>query len=345
MTAAPISADVLDNQPGTSSLLAALHFTLEMDPALHEVLAGSPMLLGPDVLTDLPAWRAAIAALGQTVAALPTPYDQQVWMEDVFIPTADETGQLRLRLYRPVQSVGLLPVFYWMHGGGLLGGTPEQDEGQMKQIAAATGALVVSVNYRLAPEFPFPTPLDDCYAGLLWVTDHAHDLGIDEQKIAVGGASAGGGLAAALAQRVHQTGGPRLVHQSLTYPMLDDRNLTNSSREITSLGLWDRVHNITGWQAYLGGNSAGRAVPEFAAAARATDLSGLPSTFIGVGSLDLFRDENLEYALRLMAAGVSTEVHFYAGAVHGFDWHIPDSPMARGFLQKRIQALQLAYAG
>jgi acetyl esterase/lipase len=187
-------------------------------------------------------------------------------------------------------------------------------------------------------------PLEDAWSGLNWVLTNATDLGIDINRIAVGGASAGAGLAAALAQKVLYDGGPKLVHQSLTYPMLDHRNITNSSKEITSLGIWDRHYNIFAWEQYLGSSDISKKTPLFAVPFAKKELSGLPPAFIAVGALDLFRDEDIEYALRLMEAGVNTELHFYSGAVHGFDFHVPQNPMTIDLLNKRIVALRLAFS-
>ncbi|WP_224994643.1 alpha/beta hydrolase [Cesiribacter sp. SM1] len=315
-----------------------------MDPAIKKALHAAGISV--DSLTEFPelaAWRAGVANYGLSVAATQTPFDDKVILEDKLLTLGGDGNIIRLRMYRPTQNKGLLPAFYWMHGGGMMLGTPEQDDVQMKQIAAETNALVVSVDYRLAPEFPFPVPLNDCYAGLQWLAEHAKELGVDNSRIAIGGASAGGGLAASLALMVRKKGGPKLVHQSLTYPMLDDRNLTRSSHQITSLGLWDRCYNIFGWESYLGTKDGRQDTPEFAVPAREQDLSSLPPAFIGVGALDLFRDEDIDFALRLMEAGVTTELHFYPGAVHGFDWYTPHSAMSTSFLSKRLNALKLAF--
>lgn len=329
-----------------SSLLSSLEFNLEMHPAIKKTLEDAGIKSGKTLdLPDLKTWREEVTKIGRAVAATPTIYDRYVTLEDKWIGVDSCKSTIRLRIYRPKNRKKLIPVFYWMHGGGMMGGRPEQDDVQMKQIAVEAGIMVVSVDYRVAPEFPFPTPLNDCYAGLIWLTNNADEYGIDQEKIAVGGASAGGGLAASLALMVREKGGPKLIHQSLTYPMLDDRNITNSSHQITSLGLWDRSFNIFGWESYLGTKNGREDVPELAVPAREKDLGGLPHTFIAVGALDLFRDEDIEYALRLMEAGVTTELHFYPGAVHGFDWYVPQEAMTISFLNKRIQALKLVLEG
>jgi len=329
--------------PKGQGLSSKLNFDLTMDPAIRQALKDNGMdRLDTSTFPDLIAWREEVREYGLAIAAAPTPYDGQVAVKDQTIAASDGSA-IRLRIYRPSGTRSGLPALCWMHGGGLMGGTPEQDDAQMKQVAAATGAIVVSVDYRLAPEFPYPVPINDCYDGLVWMADNAEVLGIDAGRIAVGGASAGGGLAAALALMVKARGGPRLIHQSLTYPMLDDRNVTNSSYQINATGVWDRAYNLYGWSAYLGKKMLLEKIPPTAAAARAADLSGLPPAFIAVGSLDLFRDEDIDYALHLMETGISVELHFYHGAVHGFDWHVPGSAMTASLLGKRINALNIAF--
>ena len=326
---------------GADNIMSALRFNLDMDAEIAAGIRSGKIITNPTAVPDLAVWRKALLLFGERMAATPTPFDDRIKVEDTMIAAADGAG-IRLRMYRPAAADGLLPVYYWMHGGGLMLGTPEQEEIQMKEIAVMTGALVVSVDYRLAPEHPYPIPLEDCYHGLLWIDAHADNLGVDKQRIAVGGASAGGGLAAAVAMMSLKLGGPAIIHQSLTYPMLDCRNQTKSSHEILSLGIWDRAYNLYGWHAYLG-EKGYEHLPDYAIPALAKDLSGLPPAFIAVGSLDLFRDEDIAYALRLMEAGVSAELHFYHGAVHGFDWHVPDSAMTKSLFSKRINALNVAF--
>ncbi|WP_188133903.1 alpha/beta hydrolase [Chitinophaga sp. CF418] len=326
---------------GADDILSALRFNLDMDSEIAAGISSGKIMTNQAEVPDLAVWRKALLLLGERMAATPTLFDDRLKVEDTMIPAADGSD-IRLRIYRPAATHVPLPVFYWMHGGGLMLGSPEQEETQMKEIAVSTGALVVSVDYRLAPEYPYPIPLEDCYQGLLWIDAHADQLGVDKKRIAVGGASAGGGLAAAVAMMSLRLGGPAIIHQSLTYPMLDCRNQTKSSHEILSLGIWDRAYNLFGWHAYLG-ERVYEHLPDYAIPALAKDLNGLPPAFIAVGSLDLFRDEDIAYALRLMEAGISAELHFYHGAVHGFDWHVPDSAMTKSLFSKRINALNIAY--
>jgi triacylglycerol lipase len=188
-----------------------------------------------------------------------------------------------------------------------------------QQMAHEAECLVVSVDYRLPPEVPYPGPLEDCYCGLLWVHENADELGVDRGRIAVAGESAGGGLVAALALLARDRGEVPLVHQHLIYPMLDDRTCRQTANPFAGEFVWSPESNQFGWSSMLGGQTGGPDVPAYAAPARADDLSGLPSTFIAVGALDLFAEEDMEYARRLMRAGVPTELHVYPGAYHGFE--------------------------
>jgi acetyl esterase/lipase len=213
---------------------------------------------------------------------------------------------------------GLLPCVYSIHGGGYVIGTNLMDDPILDQLCPTLGVVGVSVEYRLAPETPYPGPLEDCYRGLQWTYEHAEELGIDPNCIGVMGVSAGGGLAAALCLLARDRGEVPVAFQLLDQPMLDDRQITPSSRE-DGLAVWSRHSNTFGWKAYLGDLYGRDDVPPTAAPARATDLAGLPPTFVSVGAADGFRDEDIDYALRLNQAGVPTELHVYPGACHGFN--------------------------
>ena len=223
---------------------------------------------------------------------------------------------LPVRVHRPRGVDGPLPCVYAMHGGGMIMGTHTMDDSTFEVWCQGLGVMGVSVDYRLAPEHPYPSPLDDCERGLLWAVEHADELGIDLDRLGVFGISAGAGLAAGLALRVRDNGGPRLAFQLLETPMLDDRQITASSRT-EGLIVWSKASNRFGWSSYLGELDGGD-VPAEAAPARAADLSGLPPTFVSVGTADGFRDEAVDYALRLATAGVPTELHMYPGLPHGF---------------------------
>ena len=236
-----------------------------------------------------------------------------------------------VRIYTPTEGSGSpatdAPAILWIHGGGYMFGTGLGEDPRLARWCDALDAVVVSVEYRLAPEHPYPAPLEDCYAALAWTVRHAVDLGIDPARIAVAGASAGGGLAAALALLARDRAEYALAYQLLIYPMIDDRMATRSSTLDTVI--WTTKANALGWRAYLGHEPGVDGVPGYAAASRADDLTGLPPAWIGVGALDVFRDENIEYAQRLLGAGVPAELHVYPGAPHGFESMCPDAAVAR----------------
>lgn len=238
----------------------------------------------------------------------------QVKREDRLIDTDPE---LRLRVHRPVDAEGTLPAVVSLHMGGYVLGSYEDDDFRHDRMAPKLGYVGVAVDYRLAPETPYPGPLEDCYAGLKWTYEHADELGVDPQRIGILGASAGGGLAAALALLARDRGEIPVAFQMLLYPMLDDRRTTKTSAWDTVI--WDPTTNELGWSCYLGELFEKDDVPAYAAAARATDLTGLPPAFVSVGSLDLFCDEDVEYAARLNHAGVPVELHVYPGMPHAFD--------------------------
>lgn len=197
--------------------------------------------------------------------------------------------------------------------------------------------MAVTVEYRLAPEFPDPYPVEDCYAGLVWTSDHAEELGIDPTQLIVAGASAGGGLAAGIALLARDRKGPALAGQVLIYPMLDDCDNTISTSQIDGEGIWDRSSNVMGWTALLGERKGTDDVSIYAAPARATDLSGLPRTFIDCGSAEVFRDEDVAYATALWQAGVQAELHVWPGGFHGFDMSAPDSVLGKKMISTRSQ--------
>jgi acetyl esterase/lipase len=221
-------------------------------------------------------------------------------------------------------------------------GKAEQADLQAKSIASEIGCAVVSVDYRLAPEVPHPGPVEDCYAALKWLHASAGELGVDTTRLAIGGDSAGGGLTAALALLTRDRGEVPLVFQLLIYPMLDDRSVTTTDpHPYSGEYIWTAESNRFGWTALLGQEPGGPDVSPYAAAARAEKLEGLPATFIGVGTLDLFLEEDLEYARRLIRAGVPTELHVYPGAFHGFPM-AAHAQVAQMFEQDQLNALKRA---
>lgn len=238
-----------------------------------------------------------------------------------------------VRLYRPAHTTGTTPALLWIHGGGYLFGSPEQDDALCRRYVERLGIVVAAARYRLAPEYPYPIPLEDCYSVLTWL---AALPGVDPDRIAIGGASAGGGLTAALAFLARDRGQVKPVLQVLSYPMLDDRTVDPSSDD-PGFRLWNAASNRIGWTSYLGG-----ADPELAVPARRADLAGLPPAWLGVGTLDLFHKEDLAYAARLAAAGVPCEVHEVPGAFHGFDGLVPKAAISQAYFDSTCAGLSRA---
>ncbi|GAA3039946.1 alpha/beta hydrolase [Streptosporangium longisporum] len=314
-----------------------------LDPGLAAAVREGrlPVLdLGSVRVEDLPGMR---LQMSEAIAAMePLPQDERVTIEDRTVPGPEGDPDVRLRIYRPASRTGTIPALYWIHGGGMIFGQVEMEDSALTRYVVALGCAVVSVNYRLAPEHPDPAPVEDCYAGLVWTAKNAAELGIDPARIAVGGISAGGGLAAGTVLLARDRGGPAVAFQLLICPMLDDRNVTPSSREFADAVVWNRAANLLGWKALLGERAGGEDVSVYAAPARATDLSGLPPAYVDVGELEVFRDECAEYALRLAQAGVSTEFHLYPGAFHGFEGLVPEAEISRRAAAERVVALRRA---
>ncbi|GGY06706.1 alpha/beta hydrolase [Streptomyces djakartensis] len=252
-------------------------------------------------------------------------------VEDRQVPGPEGEPDISLLICRPTApgTAGARPVIYHVHGGGMVIGNNRVGVDGPLAWAGALDAVVVSVEYRLAPEHPHPAPIEDVYAGLLWTADHAAELGADPERIVIAGASAGGGLCAALALLTRDRKGPQPVGQVLLCPMLDDRNDTPSAYQMAGLGVWDRTANETGWTALLGARRGGPDVPAYAAPARAEDLSGLPPAFLDVGSAETFRDEVVAYASRIWQAGGVAELHVWPGGFHGFDGFAPQAALSQ----------------
>jgi len=261
-------------------------------------------------------------------------------VENILIKGENGQGRLRLRLYKSNCPTSPTPVLVWLHGGGYILGKPEIDDRTCAKFVQELGITVISVDYRLAPKHPFPAGLNDCYAALKWVAAHAEEYHFDPERMAVGGSSAGGGLAAALIQLAHDRQEIKPVLQLLLAPMLDDRTLLKRDIDESSSFFWNQKSNRFAWEAYLGGEYGLGELPAYSVPARRADLSGLPPAWIGVGELDLFFEENLAYAQRLKEAGIPCQLEVVPGAFHGFDIFDSKVQISKDFRNAQICALK-----
>jgi acetyl esterase/lipase len=256
------------------------------------------------------------------------PENDQVVIEDRMIPSLNKGPDIPVRIYSPVSKPDNMPGLLWFHGGGFILGNLDTDHHWCATIAHEVQCTVVSVDYRLAPEHPFPAGIEDCYSALIWMASSAQTSGIDTKRIGAGGVSAGGNMTAALALMARDKNGPELLFQFLVYPCLDDRHTTPSSFSVTNKRVWHRQMALKAWDAYLG-KTHKKEVSCYAAPARAKDLSGLPPAYITAAELDLLRDEDIEYAKRLMQADVSTELHVFPGVIHGFEFFFQNTDISK----------------
>ncbi len=291
-------------------------------------------------LTDIGRARARLLdAFAEMEQPIPT---------DVEIHECDATGHeghsVRVRIYRPARSGTHGPVMLWFHGGGMVMGSAAMDDAVCAERASTHGAVIVSVDYRLAPEDPYPAQLDDGMAALEWIASNPDLLGTDPGRIVVGGNSAGGCLAAGIAIMSRDLAGPPISYQYLESPMLDHRMSTTSSRMIASDNrVWNSAANQIAWDAYLG-DSDREALSPWASPGTAKDLSGLPPPYISVGSLDIFVDEIDDYARTLRGSGVPTELHIYPGGFHGSIAFAPDSSLSRRWRQDNHEILRQQFS-
>lgn len=300
-----------------------------VDPELRPLLDVWPTItLTPETLVDLRA---------RVLPAPPAP-ESEVDLEQRTVPGPAGAPDIALHIYRPREARGPLGCIFHIHGGGYVGGKANELEFFLRPLAGTLGCVLVTVDYRLAPETVFPGAIEDCYAGLGWTFANAADLGVDPARIGVMGESAGGGLAASLALMARDRGEYTLAFQHLTYPMIDDRTCARPPHPYAGEFIWHAANNRFGWSALLGHEPGSDDVSPYAAASRATDLAGLPRTYIMTGALDLFVDEDIDYARRLLAAGVPTEFHVYPGAFHGFDI-FPGAAVAARAQADRLAAL------
>ncbi|WP_059008913.1 alpha/beta hydrolase [Streptomyces specialis] len=319
--------------------------TGRIDPDVREGLKALHALTGPGGLVNhaIPRQRELYEEMNRAALAAQPP-DDRVEHEDLTVPGPPGAPAVAVRVYRPAGSAGgdPLPGILYIHGGGMITGSVDTDHRQVLPLVTGVHAVVVSVGYRLAPEHPDPAPVEDCYAAFVWLAREAGRLGVDPRRLALYGGSAGGGLAAGVALLARDRGTPGAAFVMLPYPMLDDRNTTPSSHQITDVGIWDRAANLQGWRALLGDRAGTADVSPYAAPARAEDLRGLPPTYLDVGDLDLFRDEDIDFAARLARAGVPVELHVYPGGVHASELLAPGSELGTRVTGYRLAALNRA---
>jgi acetyl esterase/lipase len=282
------------------------------DPEIQPLI---PMLPVESDWSDMPRARVEmVEMIASMLGSLPLP--EGVAWDDRMVPGPAGAPEVPVRIYRPEGAKGVLPGVLYIHGGGFCVGDLETEHRGIAQTAVEVEAVIVSVDYRLAPEHPFPAGIDDCYAALEWMTKNAGELGVDAGRVAVMGGSAGGGLAAGIALMARDRGGPSLCFQVLNIPELDDRLETPSMKQFTDTPLWNRPNAIVSWRYYLGEMLGGDVSP-YAAPARAEDLRGLPPAYVCTMEYDPLRDEGLVYAMRLLEQGVSVELHQFPGTFHG----------------------------
>ncbi|MBL8771866.1 MAG: alpha/beta hydrolase [Phenylobacterium sp.] len=314
---------------------------------------GSRHLVDPQLLPlldTIPPLQLSIEALpairSRPVMFQPDPADvARTDLEVRTIPGPAGAPGVEVLIYRPREGAGARPCILHIHGGGFVTGDARGQEAAHRRLAAQLGCAIVSVNYRLAPETVFPGAVEDCYAALSWVMAEADELGVDRARVGVMGESAGGGHAAALALLARDRGEHRLAFQHLIYPMIDDRTCVAADpHPFVGDYVWTREANRFGWESLLGHPPGRDDVSPYAAPARAQDLAGLPPTYLATAALDLFLEENLEFARRLTRAGVPVELHVYPGAFHGFQWAAA-SDVARTAARDTEAALARAFAG
>ena len=307
----------------------------EIREGLARLYEGSAPITAPAV-GDVQARRSLIEGLlGRAMALRPRPSD--VTTTDTSLKTSDGS-KILLRWYAPTGgTTGAAAVF--IHGGGMILGSVSLYDSLAARYCAESGVGMLAVDYRYAPEHPYPTPQEDCYQALLWLRTNAVSLGVDAARLAVMGDSAGGGLAASVALMARDRGGPQLARQILIYPMIDDRT-TEPDPNLRGMTTWSYRDNATGWAALLGPAAGTDEVPHYAAPARCEDLTGLAEGYVEVGELDIFRGEAMSYAGRLSAARVSTELHVHPGAPHGYDLFVPECAVTQRAWRDRIRVLQ-----
>ncbi len=328
-----------DDLERQSAATTATRHRPPLDAELAAVLASLPTEAATSVgEKDIPRLRRVFAAKATDLSCI-SQLDLAVDEQQAIAPDGVEVP---LTVLRPRRTSGPVPCIYYVHGGGMIAGNRLVRIDTLAELVIELGVAVVSVEYRLAPEHPYPAGLQDCYAGLEWVAAHADEFGFDPDYLLVQGVSAGGGLAAGIALLARDTQGPRISHLILQAPMLDDRNTTPSSQELDGDAPWDRASNLTGWTALLGDAAGGPDTSPYAAPARAADLQDLPSTYIDVGQVETFRDEAIDFATRLAREGGLVEFHLWPGAWHGFDYTAPHAALSQLSNQTRSAFIERA---
>ncbi|MDT7788118.1 MAG: acetyl esterase [Pseudonocardiales bacterium] len=292
------------------------------------------------VLRDHAALVTARAGQSELAGLMPA-YEpaNPVDVRDTTVPGPSDAPDVPVRIYSPANRTDVVPGLVYIHGGGFVLGDLDMFHAHLLRLVDELGIVIVSVDYRLAPEHPFPAPVEDCYAALQWVAAKADELGIDPERLGIGGESAGGGLTAGTALVARDRGGPRLCFQYLGIPELDDRLDTQSMRDYVDTPLWNRSNAIFSWTSYLGTEPGGDDVSPYAAPARATDLSGLPPAFVTTCQYDPLRDEGIEYARRLAHAGVPTELRHYPATFHGSGF-VESASVTRRMSADEVEALR-----
>lgn len=312
------------------------------NPDLQVFLDMVTGLVPPIGAETLPMLRAGeAAAVAETLVRLESL--EGVRVSHAFAPATAGEPDVPLLVLAPRDPEGPTPLLFLIHGGGMVAGHHVTGADGFAPLVRELGVTLVSVGYRLAPEHPHPAPVEDCYRGLAWVVEEADALGVDRERVVVMGVSAGGGLAAGVSLMSRDRGFPRISRQVLVCPMLDDRCASPSARMLVGEGMWDRDANEFGWDSLLGPARGTDDVSPYAAPARAEDLSGLPPTYLDCGSVETFRDEVLDFAQRLSAAGVSVDLHMWGGGFHAFDHFVPDAPISRAAASVRNAYLAGAF--
>lgn len=308
------------------------HDLTPMLPDLRKMWSGFPRL---------PFNRWTIRPIRWLTSLMPTSGSlEDIRIHDTLAQSGDSKPDVMLRIYQPEDISEPVPALLWMHGGGLVIGNAKMEDAYLLKFVRDLGIVVISVDYRLAPDHPYPAAIHDCYTALKWVHSQAARLRIDPERIAIGGESAGGGLAASLAHLAHDRGEVTPAFQLLVYPMLDDRSALRTDLPYASLMIWTPEDNRFGWESYLQIPAGAEIVPPYAVPARRSDLTGLPPAWIGVGTLDLFYEEDVAYAERLDRSGVECELVVVDGAFHGFDIVGRTLPLARDFRDAQVAALR-----